>query len=455
MNLSHVLGLWAVAILVLTNGFFVATEFAIVSVRRSKLEEAARIGSAAAESALEVVRHMDAYLAACQVGITMASLALGWIGEPALAHLIEPPFEAVVDEVAPTLSHTIAIGISFALITTLHIVVGEQAAKGLALQKTEGTTLFVAPIMRLLYKLLKWPILFLNLLCNALLGLFGMHSAWGEQAAHSIDELRLLVASSRDAGLVEASDARIATRAFQFSDITAGSIMTPRTELEAIPLSLSPDEVIRTAQTSIHTRLLVYNGSLEDIIGVIHIHDVVRVQSISPRFSLENILRPVLFVPEGKAIDDLLDEMRTTRRHVAVVVEEFGGTAGIVTLRDIIGGLVGRIESEQTPYEGIVYTPPESDGFTLLDGLTRIQDFEETTGIHLNGAMEGKAETLGGLVMALMGRIALPGDCVELNGRILEVKEMDNMRVARVRIHPPPADESLNSEEGLTKSNSN
>ena len=436
MNLNAAFGLVTVFLLVLTNGFFVATEFAIVAVRRSKLDEAARLGSHAAEAAQDVVRHLDSYLAACQLGITIASLALGWVGEPAIAHLIEPPLMAIGDKVAPALSHTVAIAISFASITTMHIVLGEQAAKGLALQKTEAVALFVSPPMRIMFKVLKWPILVLNAICNRFLGMFGLKSAWGGDMAYSVDELRLLLSSSREAGFVEPSEAKIASRAFEFSDITAGSLMTPRTELDAVPASLSLDELVGRARAASHTRLLVYADSLDDVIGVIHVRDLLKVMDSAVPFGLASLMRPVLTVPESKRADALLEEMKATRCYVAMIIEEFGGTAGVVTLRDIVGGLVGHIEKEPPALEEPLAPPAATDGELVLDGLLRLQEFEEISGITLDGLVDGRAETLGGLIMALLGNVPGAGDRVLVLGRTLEVVRMDGMRVELARLHP-------------------
>ena len=216
------LGLLAVIVLVLVNGFFVATEFAIVAVRRSRLEQLAREGHPRAALAQQVVGHLDAYIAACQLGITMASLALGWIGEPALAHLLEPPLERLVGRWAPAAAHGLAVGVAFAVITGLHIVAGELAPKGIALQRPEATTLWIVRPLQLFYLVFRWPITALNTVGNGVLRLMGLRPATGQEMVHSADELGLLVKASQRAGLVEESEARIAARAFQFADLTAG-----------------------------------------------------------------------------------------------------------------------------------------------------------------------------------------------------------------------------------------
>ena len=453
MDPSSALGLVAVILLVLANGFFVATEFAIVAVRRSRLEQLAAEGHPTAKAAKAIVGRLDAYIAACQLGITMASLALGWIGEPAFAHLIEPPLERLVGQFAPTAAHGVAIGVSFALITALHIVIGELAPKGLALQRTEATTLWVARPMQLFYLVFRWPITALNAVGNGVLKVFGLEPAAGHEMVHSVEELRLLVRASQQAGAVESSEARIATRAFEFADVTAGALMTPRTEVEAIPITAPLQEVLAQATTAKHSRLLVYENSLDTIKGVLHVRDLLKVlNQPSHPFDIRALLRPTLTIPESKPADDLLDEMRAACRHLAVVIDEYGGTAGIVTLEDVMEALVGRIE-EEVPVGGEALRPPsersEPDGSVVVDGLMRLRDFEEVSGLQVTESAHEAAETVGGLVMASLGRIPQPGDEVSIAGGTLRVEQMDERRVAVVRLLPamlPPLEETTHEQ---------
>jgi putative hemolysin len=443
MDIAPALGLLIVVVLVLTNGFFVATEFAIVAVRRSRLEQLANEGHPSARAAGDVVGHLDAYIAACQLGITLASLALGWLGEPALAHLIEPPLVHLVGRFAPDVAHGVAIGISFALITALHIVIGELAPKGLALQSPEGTALFVARPMQVFYLVFRWPISALNAVGNGVLRLVGLQPASGHEMVHSVEELHLLVTSSQKAGVVEASEARIASRAFHFADLTAGDLMTPRTEIEAVASTASLTDLLARVAGGTHSRLLVYDGSRDNIVGVLHVRDLFKVLSQPVEtFDLRAWLRPVLVVPESKPADDLLDEMRVARRQLAVVIDEYGGTAGIVTLEDLVEALVGRIEDEEPLHADTFVTGPaqlEPDGSVLLDGLTRLDELEEILAIRLDPPIHAEVATVGGLVMATLGRIPAVGDEVEVVGRRLRVEELDGLRVARVRLLPVAA----------------
>ncbi|MGH7267951.1 MAG: hemolysin family protein [Candidatus Rokuibacteriota bacterium] len=426
------LGFLAIIGLVLANGFFVATEFAIVAVRRSRIDELAREGRGAAEAARQVIGHLDAYIAACQLGITISSLALGWIGEPALARGIEPLLAPLVGRMAPAAAHAVAVSVAFAVITALHIIAGELAPKGLALQRPEATVLWIARPIQLFYTVFRWPITALNALGNGLLRLVGLEPATGQEMVHSVEELRLLVTASQRAGVVEASEARIASRAFQLADLTADALMTPRTEIEALAVDTPFDALVARAAASRHSQLLVYDGSLDNILGAVHLRDVFRAVAQGTRPDLRPLLRPVLTVPETKRADVLLEETRRAPTQVAVVVDEYGGTAGIITLEDLVEGLVGRIEE---PSAGVAGPPrAEPDGSLVLDGLTRLHELEELTGIAIDEADRATADTLSGLFMARLDRIPQVGDEIVLGDRIMRVERLRGRRVAAVRV---------------------
>jgi CBS domain containing-hemolysin-like protein len=437
MDWSTSFGLFAVLLLVLANGFFVATEFAIVAVRRSRLEQLAREGHGRARLAHQIVARLDAYIAACQLGITMASLALGWIGEPALAHILEPPIERLAGRWAPAAAHGIAIAIAFAVITGLHIVAGELAPKGIALQHPEATTLWVARPLQLFYVVFRWPITALNAVGNWALRLIGMRSARGHEMVHTAEELALLVETSQRAGAVEKSEARIASKAFQFADLTAGDLMTPRTELEGIAVDLGKEDLLRRVAASPHSHLPVYDGSLDDILGVIRARDVVSllVDPDAP-FDVRSLIRPVLIVPESRKADDLLEDMRKALPHFAVVVDEYGGTAGVVTLSDLMRALVGPIDEEGTGQPpGVV---PQPDGSFLVDGLTRLHEAEELLGLELDEVTRATVATVGGLIMTKLDRIPRVGEEVTIPGHRLRVERLDGRRVSLVSARRVP-----------------
>jgi len=434
---TTVLGLLAIAVLVLANGFFVATEFAIVAVRRSRLEQLADEGDPRAKLARHIVDHLDAYIAACQLGITMASLALGWIGEPVLARLLEPLLETLVGRFAPAAAHGVAIGVSFAGITGLHIVAGELAPKGIALQRPEATALWVARPIRLFYLVFRWPITALNAVGNGVLHLLGLRSSAGHEMVHSVEELELLLRASQRAGVVEESEARIAARAFQFADLTASDLMTPRTELEAVPIDIDFDGLLEHVARTPWDHLLVFDRSVDNLLGVVRVRDLLPLVRQSPRHvDLRPLIRPVLTVPGTRRADDLLEDMRRASRHLAVVVDEYGGTAGIVTLTDLMRALVGRIDEESSPGAAARATP-DADGSILLDGLLRVGELEELLGTDLDEPDQTKVATAGGLVMARLDRMPRVGDEVQVAGRRLRVEQLDGRRVALVRLLPP------------------
>jgi putative hemolysin len=431
---SNVLGLLAVAVLVLANGFFVATEFAIVAVRQSRLEQLAAQGRSSAHAAKAVVGRLDTYIAACQLGITMASLALGWLGEPAFAHLVEPPLEALVGSFAPAAAHGVAIGVSFAIITALHIVIGELAPKGLALQRPEATALAVARPMQLFEAVFRLPIRLLNGVGNGVLRLFGLEPASGHEMVHSVEELRYLVTGMQQAGVVDHIEARIAGRAFQFGDVTVGELMTPRTELDAAPVSATVEAALDEALASGHSRLVIYEDTLDNVLGYVLLRDLVTAHRAGAT-KVRELLRPTVVVPASKPADAVLEGMRVSRQQLALVVDEYGGTAGIVTLENLIEALVGRIDEEAAPLWSSGNEPiPEPDGSLLLDGLTRLDELEERTKLRIDPELREQVDTVGGLVMAALGRVPQMGDQVRVDGHVLRVEALDGRRVAAVRL---------------------
>ena len=446
MALLPAVGLLAVALLVVANGFFVAAEFALVAARRSRIEQLAQEGNVSAKLARELIRHLDAYVAACQLGITIASLALGWIGEPALAGVVEPLLQPVLGRFAPATAHAVAIAIAFTLITGLHIVLGELAPKGMALQRPEGTALWIARPLHLFYITLRWPIAGLNAVGNGVLRMIGLPPATEHHRAHSPQELRLLVDASEQAGLVEESEARIAGRAFAFGDLDAGALMTPRIALQAIPVSAGLDDVLSRFTTGRHYRLLVYADSLDDILGAIHLRDLVRHGPGAP-FNLRALVQPVLTIPQSRRADDLLEDMRRMGRHVAVVVDEYGSTAGIITLADLLRALVGEVE-EKGEQEASTSDLPRSepDGSVLVDGLMRLHEFEEMLGEQIEDPAREEVTTLGGLIMTKLDRLPYVFDEIQVAGRRLRVERLEGRRVGLARLFPPappnPADGS-------------
>jgi CBS domain containing-hemolysin-like protein len=429
-DLSTALGLIAVLVLVLLNGFFVATEFALVAVRRSRIEQRVAEGNRAAVRVSKALDHLDTYIAATQLGITMASLALGWLGEPALAHLVEPVLAAVLPgDWAVAGSHAVAVAISFALITMLHIVLGELAPKGLALQKPEATSLAVALPVSIFLKIFRPFIYVLNGTGNLVLRLMGLQAGSGEESVHSVEELRYLVRASRVAGVLDQAEEEIAGRALTLGDVHAHNVMVPRTEMVAVPVHIGRDDLLALAGAERHVRFPVYEESNDGIVGLIHITDVLSWEKNHPGepFDVRTAMREPLFVPETIRGDALLAQMRSAKVHMAIAVDEFGGVAGLVTLQDLLEHIVGDIPEEGEDVRPEIETLP--DGSVRIDGMTPLSEVRERLALELNGV---EADTMGGYVLNTLGHVPEEGEQVALPECNVLVVHMDGPRVAQV-----------------------
>jgi CBS domain containing-hemolysin-like protein len=449
MEFGWIGGPLVVLLIVLVNGFFVGSEMAMVASRRNRLEQLRADGNANAAAALRITDHLDRYIAACQFGITLTSLGLGWVGEPAIAHLLEGVFDPESPLAGYIPTHALATVAAFSVITAMHIVLGELVPKSLSLQRAETMSMLYARPLTAFAIVFGWPVAALTWVGNAVLRLGGLEPASGHEMVHTVAELRLLVTGSQRAGVVEESEARIVARAFTFADITAGMVMTPRTSVESVPLDASRDAVVARLVSSGRRRLPVYEGTLDRVTGIVNARDILAdlAEGSTRPFDLRAFVRPVAAVPESKGIDELLDELRTAGDTIAIVLDEYGGTAGLVTLHDLVEPLVGRIHDEQPhlPMRGApaavgitpVTTVPSAahpDDSTITDGMTRLAEWEEGTGTSLTDDDREAADTLGGLVMARLGRIPELGDAVEIGGHIVTVEALDGRRVHRVRV---------------------
>jgi CBS domain containing-hemolysin-like protein len=426
----------AILALVAMNGFFVAAEFALVTIRATRIDQLVEEGRAGAKAARAARGHLDTFIAACQLGITMASLALGWIAEPAMASLIEPPLEATLGIFAEAAAHTVAAITSFLIVTVLLVVAGELAPKGFALAAPERVALLVAPGTNLFATVFKPIIWFLNVSGWIVLRPFGIKPAGEHGPVSSIEELKLVVMASREAGLLDEHEQQMVNRVFTLSNLTAKQAMVPRTEILAVDVDSSLDELVDIVQQARHTRIPVYEGSIDNVIGVLNVKDLfayLRDRS-RPFPGSRRLMRPALLVPESTRLDELLTEMRRTRTQIAIVIDEFGGTAGIVTLENILERLVGDVQSElEAPETPEVVERP--DGSFVIDGLMLIDDFNDQFGLRLE---DDNYDTIGGYLFGKLGRRPEPGDEVTLpDGRTLQVEALDGLRIARVRVSPP------------------
>jgi len=427
------LRLGAVLLLVAANGFFVAAEFALVTVRKTRVDQLIAEGNRRARLLRQAVTDPDSYIAATQLGITMASLALGWVGEAAIAEWLEPLFASLPAPWAAASAHSVAVTIAFAFITALHIVFGELAPKTIALQHSERTALVVtAPIH--LFKVAFWPfIALLNGMGRRAVGVLGLKAPSGHSMVHSEEELKMLVTASQEAGVLEEDEEQMLHRVFGFGDLTAGHVMVPRTEMSGISADATLDEVIDLLSRQPHSWLPVYREGVDDIVGFLHVEDLFRALRQPPgAFKIADHLREALTVPETLTADEVLEEMKRHRTLHAIVIDEYGGTAGLVTFNGLMERIVGEVGSEfSQPGTRISVLP---DGSALIDGLALTADVNEQFGLHID---ETVYTTVGGFVLGCLGRRARLGERVELEGRTLRVEALDHLRVARVFLSAP------------------
>ena len=421
--------LLAALLLVLCNAFFVAAEFSLVSIRRTRVEELLEEGKAGARAVKHAVDNLDHSIAATQLGITLASLGLGWLGEPTIGHLLEEVFGTRVPG-----GHTVAVIIAFALITSLHIVIGELTPKSIALQYPERTSLVISVPLAAFDLVFRPFVRVLNATGQAMLGLLGLRAQPGHHLVHSSDELKMLVEASGRAGVLEESERAIINRAFDFADFTAREVMVPRTEVIAIPAGTLLPEIMRIAGESGFSRYPVYEGSLDQIIGVLHVKDVLRAfhGGAIERLTAKDMARRALEAPETLVVDELLNRMREASIRMAVLIDEYGGTAGIVTMENLVERLFGplRDEFEQPALPDV---ERHDDGTTSVSGLTRITDINELLNLALD---DSEYDTIGGYVFGELGRVPALGDAIRVNGLSFSVEAMDGRRVDRLLIAP-------------------
>jgi CBS domain containing-hemolysin-like protein len=414
-------GLLAVLVLVFVNGFFVAAEFALVTIRRTRVEQMIAEARPGAGNVADATNHLDSYIAACQLGITMASLALGWVGEPALAGIIEP----VMGELA---GHAVGVVVSFVIITSLLVVAGELTPKGIALQYPEQTSIVVTGPLRLFRVVFRPAIWLLNeggwLAARAI----GVSRDVESHSHIGAEELRLVVQASAQAGAIETEEQFLLERVLKFGDISVASVMIPRTEVVALQIDTSTAQATAVVAEHHHSRYPVYRKNLDDILGVIHVRDLLLA---APSDTLRPLLREAVVVPSNVGVDRLLGEMRSRRNHFAIAVDEFGGTDGIVTLEDVLESIVGELQDE---FEEPDRPPQRGPGGRLrIDGLDNVDVLPGLLGFEVE---PGPYNTVAGYVLDRIGRIPQVGEAIEVAGYRLRVAEMDDLRIAVVEAEP-------------------
>ena len=423
----------AVLALVFANGFFVAAEFALVTVRKTRIDQLIAEGSSLARPVRRAITDPDSYIAATQLAITMTSLGLGWIGEPAVSSIIQPALGLLPVPLRTATSHTLSVALGFAFITALHIVLGELAPKTVALQHAERTALIVGRPTELFMRVF-WPfITVLNSTGRWVVRLLGLKPPSGSSLVHSEEELKMLVTASQEAGVIEEEEEQMLHRVFGFGDLTAGQVMLPRTEMLALPVRIARKDLLERLSQATQLVIPVYGAGLDDIVGQARMRDLLGVVAGSAdSVDLTPMLHEPLTVPETLKADDLLTDMRKRRTPLAIVIDEYGGTAGMVTFERLMERIVGEIGSADEG--GTSAITVLTDGSALIDGLALTTDVNVQFGLRID---EDLYDTIGGYVLGRLGRRPRLGDTVEVGGRKIRVEALDGLRVARVLLSTP------------------
>ncbi|RPI25986.1 MAG: HlyC/CorC family transporter [Acidobacteria bacterium] len=426
--------------LVLLNGFFVASEFAIVKVRPTRVQELKELGVRGASTASSIIHRMDEYLSATQLGITVASLGLGWIGEPAFASLIEPLLTSF-GRMKEVVAHSLAVVIAFLIITFLHIVIGELAPKSVAIQRAETVSLWTAAPLALFYRV-SYPFIWaLNGAANGFIRLIGLPPLAEEGHAHSPEELRMILTQSQEGGILDRDERLMLERVFEFGDRTVRQIMVPSTEVVFFDIRRTAEENLETARTHQHTRYPLCDGTLDRVLGLVHVKDLFwKQRELGPRFDFTMVKRPVEYIPDSASVRSLLAELRSTRTHLAMVIDEYGSTVGIVTLDNVMSELVGDIRDEFDIGPEAAYADIRKldDKRYLVRGRVLLEELDTELGIALE---DEENDTIGGHVMMLLGRAAVIGDEVRIaNAYRVRVVGMKGLQITDLIIERLTAD---------------
>lgn len=427
---------------VFLNGFFVAAEFAIVKVRSSQLELKAQAGSRTAILSKRIVSHLDAYLAATQFGITIASLALGWIGEPVVSKIIKELIGLFGLELAPNILSTISLITAFVIITILHIVLGELAPKSLAIQRSEQTTLAVAYPLHAFYWLCRPFIWMLNGIANFILKLVGLHTV-SEQEVYSSDELRYLVDQAKESGNVDSAEFDIIQNAFDFSERTARQIMVPRTQVVAIDANDYDEKTLEFVIEEGYSRIPCYEDNIDNTIGVVHLKDILKKMRINGTVDIRSIIRPVSFTPETKRIGQLLKEFQVKHQQIAMVLNEYGGVEGVITMEDILEELVGEIQDE---YDNeIPFVEQTGDNTYSVIATAAISDINDELPHPID--KDKQYDTLAGYLIDKFGRIPNTHDKLEAEDYQFTVVKKNKASIVLVQLKDLAQDEQSEDTE--------
>ena len=426
--LSASLNLFFAVVLVALNGFFVAAEFALVRTRESRIVQLEQEGSARAGVVHDALRDLDSYLSVCQVGITVASLGLGWVGEPAVSHLIGPVLERI-GVTSERLVSVIAVALGFVVITYAHLVFGEQAPKYFSIQRAERVALWISRPLKLFMFLFRPLVWLVNASTNFVLRPWGIRLG-EEMEAHSEEELRIMFSSAVSSGELEPEEHEYLNNVFDFGDKVAREVMVPRPDIEALPVDAPLEELVEKAAFGRYTRYPVYEGDLDHVAGSVHIKDLFRAARENEEdFDIGSLIRDCLVVPENKPIEQILREFQLRKLQMAIVIDEWGSVEGLITIEDVLEEIVGEIQDEFD--EGEAEIEEIGDGVYAVDGRIPITDVNEYFDLDLP---HEDFDTIGGFVLGSLGRPPEPDDTVEAEGAVLHVKSVDGPRVSMLTL---------------------
>lgn len=435
--ISFLLSMILVIFLVLGNGFFVASEFALVAVRKSRIETLAKEGNKAAIRLLDLLNNLNAYISATQLGITLFSLGLGYVAEPAIVSFIDPLLLSIGESTGasflsnPIVVHSISFAIAFTFITFMHIVFGELAPKTMALELSEKVAMVIALPLKIFYKTFYYPIRVLDWTGIKTVRLFGLKPSGEHGSIYSEDEIRQLIDISQKSGHLNEEEQRLINQVFEFSETTVREAMIPRTEIVAVSATAKVDEMVKEFQESGFSRLPVYRESIDDIAGVIHSKDLMSYLLNAENYRLEKILRKPVYVVDTARLEDVLRQMQKEKFHFGFVVDEHGGIEGIITLEDLLEEIVGEIDDEFDE-EVVEQIHKQEDGSFILDGGLAVRDLNKQLGLNI--PVSESYTTIAGFLMSEAGQVLEKGESVPFNGHIFKIEEVDKRRILKVRM---------------------
>lgn len=431
-----ILNFFIVILLLFANAFFVATEFAFVSVRKTRISQLSKEGDKEANIALDSINHLDRSIAAVQLGITIASIGLGWVGEATIVKIIEPVFSFLPKSMQAVATHSLAVSIAFSLITFMHVVIGELMPKSIAIQHPEKTALIVAKPMAVITKIFTPFIFLLNGFGNWLLSLLKIPPAHVGHLVHTVEELDMIIDESHKEGVLNDTEKEILQNVFKFSDILAKQVMVPRPDVVSIPIDITSNELKKLTIENQYTRYPVYDEDLDKPVGILHIKDLYPLVIEGREIVLKDIVRPVVLVPETLTVDKLVHEFKQKKSQMALVIDEFGGVSGLVTMEDVLEEIVGEVQDEFDEEEADIRQIYENE--YIANAMFRIDEFNEYFQLESQNEVEDEdIETIGGLVIKHLGHIANEGDCCSIDGFTFKVVEVDGARIVKIKIVAP------------------